>query len=78
MAGDRSLAFVIIGLIGSMIVWIGAPRVHGSHLVPAVNAYAAARRTPGAKNATRSPEAQLADQKSTAPPPDNSPLVPLD
>ncbi len=42
MAGDRSLAFVMIGLIGSAIVWVGTS--HGRDVKPAINAYALARK----------------------------------
>jgi len=43
MAGDRGLAFAMIGLIGATIVWVGESRTHAAHARPAISASA----TPG-------------------------------
>ncbi len=40
MAGDRGLAFAMIGLIGSTMVWLGQNRTHAPHPRPAITASA--------------------------------------
>jgi hypothetical protein len=38
MAGDRGLAFVLVGLMGSTLVWVGHARMNTQRARPAIHA----------------------------------------
>jgi hypothetical protein len=46
MAGDRGLAFVLVGLMGSTMVWVGHARMNTQRARPAIHAADTSARVP--------------------------------